>query len=79
MKVTPPSSCLRVLCGVACQPKTCAQCSLGLLQAEGRTCEDFQDEHHYSSSPDSSFSPFDGDLTTASSSFTDSLPTEGKA
>ncbi|XP_057357418.1 plexin domain-containing protein 1 isoform X2 [Manis pentadactyla] len=48
----------------------------GCAEAEGRTCEDFQDEHHYSSSPDSSFSPFDGDLTTTSSSFTDSLPTE---
>ncbi|KAK2503565.1 hypothetical protein MC885_009034 [Smutsia gigantea] len=45
-------------------------------EAEGRTCEDFQDEHQYSSSPDSSFSPFYGDLTTTSSSFTDSLTTE---
>ena len=49
-----------------------------LLQAEGRTCEDFQDEDSYSSSPDSSFSPFDADLTTTSSSlFIDSLTTEG--
>ena len=51
-----------------------------LLQAEGRTCEDFQDEDSYSSSPDSSFSPFDGDFTTTSSSlFVDSLTTEGKS
>lgn len=51
-----------------------------LLQAEGRTCEDFQDEDSFSSSPDSSFSPFDGDLTTTSSSvFVDSLTTEGKS
>ena len=50
-----------------------------LLQAEGRTCEDFRDEDSFSSSPDSSFSPFDGDLTTTSSSlFVDSLTTEGK-
>uniref|UniRef100_A0A8C4KYI8 Plexin domain containing 1 n=1 Tax=Equus asinus TaxID=9793 RepID=A0A8C4KYI8_EQUAS len=47
-------------------------------EAEGRTCEDFQDEDHYSSSPESSFSPFEGDLTTTSSSlFIDSLTTEG--
>ncbi|XP_004378074.1 plexin domain-containing protein 1 [Trichechus manatus latirostris] len=46
-------------------------------EAEGRTCEDFQDEDLYSSSPDSSFSPFDGDLTTTSSSlFINSLTTE---
>eukprot|EP00069_Balaena_mysticetus_P020112 bmy_12726T0 len=46
-------------------------------EAEGRTCEDFQDEDSFSSSPDSSFSPFDGDLTTTSSSlFVDSLTTE---
>lgn len=51
-----------------------------LLQAEGGTCEDFQDEDSSSSSPDSSFSPFDGDLTTTSSSvFVDSLTTEGKS
>lgn len=51
-----------------------------VLQAEGRTCEDFRDEGHYSASPNSSFSPFDGDLTTTSSSlFIDSLTTEGKA
>ena len=50
-----------------------------VLQAEGRTCEDIQDEDSYSSSPDSSFSPFDGDFTTTSSSlFVDSLTTEGK-
>ncbi|KAJ8781512.1 hypothetical protein J1605_011011 [Eschrichtius robustus] len=47
-------------------------------EAEGRTCEDFRDEDSFSSSPDSSFSPFDGDLTTTSSSlFVDSLTTEG--
>ncbi|XP_060059574.1 plexin domain-containing protein 1 isoform X2 [Erinaceus europaeus] len=51
-------------------------------EAEGRTCEDFQDEDHYSSSPDSSFSsfsPFDGDRTTTTSSslFINSLTTEG--
>uniref|UniRef100_A0A8D0XCT5 Plexin domain containing 1 n=1 Tax=Sus scrofa TaxID=9823 RepID=A0A8D0XCT5_PIG len=46
-------------------------------EAEGRTCEDFQDEDA-SSSPDSSFSPFDRDLTTTSSTlFVDSLTTEG--
>uniref|UniRef100_A0A452R9Y9 Plexin domain containing 1 n=1 Tax=Ursus americanus TaxID=9643 RepID=A0A452R9Y9_URSAM len=46
-------------------------------EAEGRTCEDFRDEGHYSASPNSSFSPFDGDLTTTSSSlFIDSLTTE---
>ncbi|XP_007530991.1 plexin domain-containing protein 1 isoform X5 [Erinaceus europaeus] len=50
-------------------------------EAEGRTCEDFQDEDHYSSSPDSSFSsfsPFDGDRTTTTSSslFINSLTTE---
>lgn len=50
-----------------------------LLQAEGRTCEDFQDEDHYSPSSDSSLSPFDGDLSTTSSSLSmDSLTTEGK-
>ncbi|XP_022413547.1 plexin domain-containing protein 1 isoform X4 [Delphinapterus leucas] len=48
-------------------------------EAEGGTCEDFQDEDSSSSSPDSSFSPFDGDLTTTSSSvFVDSLTTEGR-
>ncbi|XP_053767710.1 plexin domain-containing protein 1 isoform X2 [Desmodus rotundus] len=50
-------------------------------EAEGRTCEDFQDEDHYASSPDSSFSPSSpsgGDLSTTSSSlFLDSLTTEG--
>uniref|UniRef100_A0A8C8T055 Plexin domain containing 1 n=1 Tax=Peromyscus maniculatus bairdii TaxID=230844 RepID=A0A8C8T055_PERMB len=45
-------------------------------EAEGRTCEDFQDEGHYSASPDSSFGPFDGDHTTSSSLFIDSLTTE---
>ncbi|KAB1264888.1 Plexin domain-containing protein 1 [Camelus dromedarius] len=50
---------------------SCAQ------EAEGRTCADFQDEDSFSSSPDSSSSPFDGDLTTTSSSlFIDSLTTE---
>ena len=48
----------------------------GLLQAEGKTCEDFQDDSHYSASPDSSFSPFNGDSTTSSSLFIDSLTTE---
>lgn len=49
-----------------------------LFQAEGRTCEDFRDEDHYSSSPNSSFSPFDDDLSTTSSSLSvDSLTTEG--
>lgn len=56
---------------------------LSLLQAEGRTCEDFQDEDHDVSSPDSSPSPFDGELSTTSSSVSvsvsvDSLTTEGK-
>lgn len=37
-------------------------------EAEGRTCEDFQDEGHSSSSPGSSFSPWDGDHSTTSSS-----------
>ncbi|KAM4844304.1 plexin domain-containing protein 1 isoform 1-T1 [Thomomys bottae] len=46
-------------------------------EAEGRTCKDFQDEDHYASSPDSSFSPFDRDLTSTSSSLLlDSLTTE---
>ncbi|XP_007638544.1 plexin domain-containing protein 1 [Cricetulus griseus] len=45
-------------------------------EAEGRTCEDFQDEGHYSASPDSSFGPFDGDQTTSSSLFIDNLTTE---
>ncbi|XP_074244785.1 plexin domain-containing protein 1 isoform X1 [Saimiri boliviensis] len=46
-------------------------------EAEGRTCEDFQDEGRYSASPDTSSSPYDGDLTTTSSSlFVDSLTTE---
>ncbi|XP_054988529.1 plexin domain-containing protein 1 isoform X2 [Sorex araneus] len=50
---------------------SCAQ------EAEGRTCEDFQDEDHYSSSPDSSLSPSDRDLSTTSSSLSmDSLTTE---
>lgn len=52
---------------------------VSFLQAEGKTCEDFQDESHYSASPDSSFSPFDGGATTSSSLFIDSLTTEGKA
>ncbi|XP_012379321.1 plexin domain-containing protein 1 isoform X2 [Dasypus novemcinctus] len=48
-------------------------------EAEGRTCEDFQDEEHYSSSPESSLSPSEGDLATTSSSlFIDSLTTEGR-
>ncbi|KAK7802375.1 hypothetical protein U0070_023492 [Myodes glareolus] len=45
-------------------------------EAEGRTCEDFEDEGHYSASPYSSFGPFDGDRTTSSSLFIDSLTTE---
>uniref|UniRef100_A0A7N5JJA5 Plexin domain containing 1 n=1 Tax=Ailuropoda melanoleuca TaxID=9646 RepID=A0A7N5JJA5_AILME len=46
-------------------------------EAEGRTCEDLREGGHYSASPNSSFSPFDGDLTTTSSSlFIDSLTTE---
>ncbi|XP_004707164.1 plexin domain-containing protein 1 [Echinops telfairi] len=49
-------------------------------EAEGRTCEDFEDEDHYASSspPDSSFTPLDGDLptTTTSSLPIDSLTTE---
>ncbi|CAH6776020.1 Plxdc1 [Phodopus roborovskii] len=45
-------------------------------EAGGRMCEDFQDEGHYSASPDSSFGPFDGDRTTSSSFFIDSLTTE---
>ncbi|EPY87169.1 plexin domain-containing protein 1 [Camelus ferus] len=53
---------------------SCAQ------EAEGRTCADFQDEDSFSSSPDSSSSPFDGDLTTTSSSlFIDSLTTEASS
>ncbi|XP_036197127.1 plexin domain-containing protein 1 isoform X4 [Myotis myotis] len=56
----------------------CAQEAAGpLLQAEGKTCEDFQDEGHYSSSPGSSFSPLDGDHSTTSSFLSlDSLTTE---
>ncbi|XP_059526829.1 plexin domain-containing protein 1 isoform X1 [Myotis daubentonii] len=47
-------------------------------EAEGKTCEDFQDEGHYSSSPGSSFSPLDGDYSTTSSYLSlDSLTTEG--
>ncbi|XP_069884257.1 plexin domain-containing protein 1 isoform X2 [Dipodomys merriami] len=47
-------------------------------EAEGKTCEDFQDEEHYSASPESSFSPFDRVLTSTSSSLIlDSLTTEG--
>lgn len=46
------------------------------MQAEGKTCEHFQDEGHYSASPDSSFSPSDGGSTTSSSLFIDSLTTE---
>ena len=75
MKAPPGSSCVR---------RSCCKASVhrnpgSVLQAEGRTCEDFQDEDSYSSSPDSSFSPFDGDFTTTSSSlFVDSLTTEGK-
>uniref|UniRef100_A0ABK0LKH5 Plexin domain containing 1 n=1 Tax=Rattus norvegicus TaxID=10116 RepID=A0ABK0LKH5_RAT len=45
-------------------------------EAEGKTCEHFQDEGHYSASPDSSFSPSDGGSTTSSSLFIDSLTTE---
>ncbi|KAF3816857.1 hypothetical protein GH733_014205 [Mirounga leonina] len=46
-------------------------------EAEPRMCEDFQDEGHSSASPNSSFSPLEGDLTTTSSSlFIDSLTTE---
>nr|KAF6292216.1 plexin domain containing 1 [Pipistrellus kuhlii] len=46
-------------------------------EAEGRTCEDFQDEDHDSSSPTSSFSPWDGDHSTTTSSLSpDSLTTE---
>ncbi|XP_053425407.1 plexin domain-containing protein 1 isoform X2 [Nycticebus coucang] len=48
-------------------------------EIEGKTCEDFQDEDHYSASPDSSLSPFDEDLTTTttpSSLIIDSLTTE---
>ncbi|XP_036197125.1 plexin domain-containing protein 1 isoform X2 [Myotis myotis] len=46
-------------------------------EAEGKTCEDFQDEGHYSSSPGSSFSPLDGDHSTTSSFLSlDSLTTE---
>ncbi|XP_077020671.1 plexin domain-containing protein 1 isoform X2 [Tamandua tetradactyla] len=46
-------------------------------EAEGRTCEDFQDEEHSSSSPESSLSPSDRGLSTTSSSlFIDSFPTE---
>ncbi|KAL6045765.1 hypothetical protein STEG23_014678, partial [Scotinomys teguina] len=45
-------------------------------EAEGKTCEDFQDEGYYSASPDSSFGPFDGHRTTSSPLFIDSLTTE---
>ncbi|XP_058532351.1 plexin domain-containing protein 1 isoform X1 [Ochotona princeps] len=46
-------------------------------EAEGKTCEDFQDEDHYSASPDSSLGPSDGDTTTTSSSLAgDGLTTE---
>lgn len=79
MEVLLPSSRLRAILCVACL--LVRGCRAGsLLQAEGRTCEDFQDEGHDSASPNSSFSPFDGDLTTTSSSlFIDSLTTEGEA
>ncbi|XP_020853359.1 plexin domain-containing protein 1 isoform X2 [Phascolarctos cinereus] len=46
-------------------------------EAEGRTCEDFQEEEHYASSPETSFTPFDGEFTTSASSlFIDHLTTE---
>ncbi|XP_036611518.1 plexin domain-containing protein 1 [Trichosurus vulpecula] len=46
-------------------------------EAEGRTCEDFQEEEHYASSPEISFTPFDGEFTTSASSlFIDHLTTE---
>ncbi|XP_051014413.1 plexin domain-containing protein 1 isoform X2 [Acomys russatus] len=45
-------------------------------EAEGRTCEDFRDEGHYSSSAGSSFSPFRDDHTSSSPLFIDSLTTE---
>nr|XP_003466957.1 plexin domain-containing protein 1 [Cavia porcellus] len=48
-------------------------------EAEGRTCEDFQDEDQYLASPSSSGSPSDRDITittTASSLLIDSLTTE---
>lgn len=45
-------------------------------EAEGRTCEDFQDEDHYSASPAGSSGPLDGDLTTTSSLSVDSLTPE---
>uniref|UniRef100_A0A8C5JY53 Plexin domain containing 1 n=1 Tax=Jaculus jaculus TaxID=51337 RepID=A0A8C5JY53_JACJA len=48
----------------------------GQGEGEGGTCEDFQDEDHHSASPRGSVSPFDGDLTTTSSLFIDSLTTE---
>nr|XP_034363948.1 plexin domain-containing protein 1 isoform X1 [Arvicanthis niloticus] len=51
-------------------------CAQEVSIAEGKTCEDFQDEGHYSASPHSSFSPFDVDSTTSSSLFIDSLTTE---
>ncbi|XP_069337427.1 plexin domain-containing protein 1 isoform X2 [Eulemur rufifrons] len=48
-------------------------------EVEGRTCEEFQDDDHYSASPDSSLGPFDEDLATTSPSslIVDSLTTEG--
>ncbi|XP_074117457.1 plexin domain-containing protein 1 [Sminthopsis crassicaudata] len=46
-------------------------------EAEGRTCEDFQEEEHYASSPETFFTPFDGEFTTSASSlFIDHLTTE---
>ncbi|XP_043859662.1 plexin domain-containing protein 1 isoform X4 [Dromiciops gliroides] len=47
-------------------------------EAEGRTCENFQEEEHYASSPETFFTPFDGEFTTSASSlFIDHLTTEG--
>ncbi|XP_060112389.1 plexin domain-containing protein 1 isoform X1 [Heteronotia binoei] len=47
-------------------------------ESEEKTCADFEeDEHYYSSPPDSSpFTPFREDVTTTSSRFVDSLTTE---
>lgn len=76
MKGPPPSPRGRALLCAVSVPSG----ARSLLQAERWTCEDFQDEGHSSASPNSSFSPFDGDLTTTSSSlFIDSLTTEGKS
>nr|XP_025970496.1 plexin domain-containing protein 1 [Dromaius novaehollandiae] len=46
-------------------------------KSDEKTCEDLAEDDHYSAPPDSSFSPFDEDVTTSTSSlFINSLTTE---